>query len=70
MDIKGLKQRDLATQYINNQAYLEYLKLEETRKKAKEEYEQMKNSILMTSRFLNAYCNGVINNNAMKNDKL
>lgn len=35
-----------------------------------EEYEQMKNSILMTSRFLNAYCNGVINNNAMKNDKL
>ncbi|MBO7488805.1 MAG: four helix bundle protein [Bacteroidales bacterium] len=35
-----------------------------------EEYEQMKNSILMTSKFLNAYCNGVINNNAMKNDKL
>ena len=35
-----------------------------------EEFEQLKNSILMTSRFLNAYCNGVINNNAMKNDEL
>lgn len=34
------------------------------------EFEQLKNSILMTSRFLNAYCNGVINNNAMKNDEL
>lgn len=35
-----------------------------------EEYEQMKNSILMTSRFLNAYCEGIINNSAMKNDIL
>ena len=35
-----------------------------------EEFEQLKDSILMTSRFLNAYCNGVINNNAMKNDEL
>ena len=35
-----------------------------------EEFEQLKNSILMTSRFLNAYCNGVIKNNAMKNDEL
>ena len=35
-----------------------------------EEFEQLKNSILMTRRFLNAYCNGVIKNNAMKNDEL
>ncbi|MBO7101655.1 MAG: four helix bundle protein [Bacteroidales bacterium] len=35
-----------------------------------EEYEQLRLSILMTSKFLNAYCNGIINNNAMKNDTI
>ena len=35
-----------------------------------EEYEQLRLSILMTSKFLNAYCNGIINNNAMKNDTM
>ena len=33
-----------------------------------EEYAQMKQSITITSKFLNAYCEGIINNNAMKND--
>ena len=35
-----------------------------------EEYEQLRLSILMTSKFLNAYCDGIINNNAMKNDTI
>ena len=35
-----------------------------------EEYEQLRLSILTTSKFLNAYCNGIINNNAMKNDTM
>ncbi len=32
------------------------------------EFEQMRMSILMASKFLNAYCEGIVNNNAMKND--
>ena len=32
------------------------------------EFEQMRISILMASKFLNAYCEGIVNNNAMKND--
>ncbi len=35
-----------------------------------EEYEQLRLSILMTSKFFNAYCDGIINNNAMKNDTI
>ncbi len=35
-----------------------------------EEYDEMKSSILITSKFLNAYCEGIINNSAMKNDIL
>lgn len=34
------------------------------------EFEQMRMSILMASKFLNAYCEGIINNNAMKNDEI
>lgn len=34
------------------------------------EFEQMRMSILMASKFLNAYCEGIINNNAMKNDTI
>ncbi|MBQ3787321.1 MAG: four helix bundle protein [Bacteroidales bacterium] len=33
-----------------------------------EEYEQIRVSLLMASKFLNAYCEGIRNNNAMKND--
>ena len=33
-----------------------------------DEFEEMRLSILMASKFLNAYCEGIINNNAMKND--
>ncbi|MBR5091908.1 MAG: four helix bundle protein [Bacteroidales bacterium] len=32
------------------------------------EYEQMKIVILMASKFLNSYCEGIVKNNAMKND--
>ena len=32
------------------------------------EYEQMKIAILMASKFLNSYCEGIVKNNAMKND--
>ena len=32
------------------------------------EFEQMRMSIQMASKFLNAYCEGIVNNNAMKND--
>ena len=32
-----------------------------------EEYEQIRVSLLMASKFLNAYCEGIRNNNAMKN---
>jgi four helix bundle protein len=32
------------------------------------EFEQMRMSILMASKFHNAYCEGIVNNNAMKND--
>ncbi|MBO7109301.1 MAG: four helix bundle protein [Prevotella sp.] len=32
------------------------------------EYEQMKMAILMASKFLNSYCEGIVKNNAMKND--
>ena len=35
-----------------------------------EEFQQMKSSIIKTSKFLNAYCEGVINNNAMKADNV
>lgn len=35
-----------------------------------EEYEQIRVSLLMASKFLNAYCEGIKNNNAMKNDPL
>lgn len=34
------------------------------------EFEQMRMSILMASKFLNAYYEGIINNNAMKNDEI
>ena len=34
-----------------------------------EEYEQIKKNIITTSKFLNAYCDGIINNNAMKTDQ-
>ena len=35
-----------------------------------DEFEEMRLSLLMTSKFLNAYCEGIINNNAMKNDTI
>ena len=35
-----------------------------------DEFEEMRLSILMTSKFLNAYCEGIINNNATKNDPI
>ena len=35
-----------------------------------DEFEEMRLSILMASKFLNAYCEGIINNNAMKNDTI
>lgn len=33
-----------------------------------DEYNKIKQAIIMTSKFLNAYCEGVIKNNAMQND--
>ena len=35
-----------------------------------DEFEEMRLSILMASKFLNAYCEGIINNYAMKNDTI
>lgn len=37
---------------------------------SEEEFEQIRGYLLMTSKFLNAYCEGIRNNNAMKNDPL
>ena len=37
---------------------------------SEEEYEQIRVSLLMASKFLNAYCEGIRNNNAMKNDPI
>lgn len=33
-----------------------------------DEYNQMKQSISTTSKFLNSYCDGIIKNSAMQND--
>lgn len=35
-----------------------------------EEYEQLRHSILMVSKFLNAYCEGIIHNNALTKETI